>query len=71
VPGSAGHFVLSSNTGLSVGAGQGKVNVSSADANGYVVMATSNSEHVDDHETANGITRGCTGSGGGCSNSTW
>jgi type IV pilus assembly protein PilA len=64
---------LSSNTGLSIGTGQGKVNVTSADANGYVVTATSNSGNTFTITKGTGgtITRSCTGSGGGCSGSTW
>ena len=64
---------LSSNTGLSIGTGQGKVNVTSADGNGYVVTATSNSGNTFTiTKTAAGtITRSCTGSGGGCTSNTW
>ena len=63
---------LSSNTGLSIGTGQGKVNVTSADGNGYVVIATSNSSNTFTiTKTAAGTTRSCTGSGGGCTNNTW
>ena len=63
---------LASNTGLSIGSGSGKVNVTSADANGYVAIATSQSGNTFTiTKTSTGITRSCTGSGGGCSGSTW
>jgi type IV pilus assembly protein PilA len=70
--GTAVSTCLGSNTGLSIGTGQGKVNVTSADANGYIATATSNSGNTFTiTKTTTGITRSCTGSGGGCSNSTW
>jgi type IV pilus assembly protein PilA len=64
---------LSTNTGLTIGTAKGNVNVTGADTNGYTVTAYSQSGNTFSIVKAqNGtISRSCTGSGGGCSGSTW
>ena len=71
--GTAVSTCLPSNTGLSIGTGNGKVDVTAADDSTYTVVATSKSGNTFTiKKVANGTTqRSCTGSNGGCSNNTW
>jgi type IV pilus assembly protein PilA len=61
---------LSANTGLSIGTGNGKVDVTAADDKGYTVVGTSNSGNkftITKSSTTGVITRTCTPTGnGGC-----
>jgi type IV pilus assembly protein PilA len=59
---------LSSNTGLTIGTAQGKVDVTAATANSYTVVAHSNSgTNFTITKSALGvISRSCTPAGGGC-----
>jgi type IV pilus assembly protein PilA len=68
-----GSTCLGSSTGLTLGTGNGQVTVTGADANGYVVTAKSQSGNTFSITKASDgtISRSCTGSGGGCSSSTW
>ncbi|HEY7633230.1 MAG TPA: prepilin-type N-terminal cleavage/methylation domain-containing protein [Thermoleophilaceae bacterium] len=74
--GSAVSTCLPSNTGLSIGAGNGKVDVSAATDNSYTVVATSKSGNTFTiSKAANGTTtRSCAvngGNSGGCSSNSW
>jgi type IV pilus assembly protein PilA len=63
---------LSTNTGLTIGTGQGAVEVQSPSGTGYIVIAHSKSGGNFTITKTNGVTsRSCTGSGGGCYGSTW
>ncbi|MGZ4202780.1 MAG: type IV pilin protein [Thermoleophilaceae bacterium] len=63
---------LSTNTGLTIGTGQGAVEVQSPSGTGYVVIAHSKSGGNFTITKTNGVTsRSCAGSGGGCYGSTW
>jgi type IV pilus assembly protein PilA len=69
--GSAGSC-LSTNNGLSIGTGQGSVEVQSPSATGYVVVSHSKSGANFTLTKTNGvITRSCSPNGGGCFGSTW
>jgi type IV pilus assembly protein PilA len=61
---------LPNNTGLSIGTGNGQVNVTAATTTGYTVVATSSNGHtftITKDQTAGTITRSCTPTGqGGC-----
>ena len=62
------------NTGLDIGPGVGQVAITITDSGaGYKVVATSKSNNTFTiTKAANGTTtRSCSGSGGGCVNSTW
>jgi type IV pilus assembly protein PilA len=60
-------------TGLSLGTGQGQVNVTSGAADGYVVTGYSKSGNTFSMTKTGGNapTRTCTGTDGGCKNLTW
>jgi type IV pilus assembly protein PilA len=60
-------------TGLSIGAGQGQVEVTSATGTtGYVVVAHSKTaRNFTITKDATGITRTCAPTGGGCNGTTW
>src|SRR4051812_20634706 len=69
-----GGSCLSTNTGLSLGTGNGQVTVTSPTATGYTATAKSQNGatfSITKDATTGNVTRACTGSGGGCSNSTW
>ena len=60
-------------TGLKVGTAKGEVNVSGQSATAYVVTAYSQSGNTFtiSHKDDGTVERTCTGSGGGCTSSTW
>jgi type IV pilus assembly protein PilA len=68
VAGTTANTCLPSNTGLSTGTGAGQVDVTTADANGYVVVAKSKSNNTFTitKQTDGTVVRTCTGTGGGC-----
>jgi type IV pilus assembly protein PilA len=68
-----GGSCLGSSTGLSLGTGNGQVTVSSPTASTYTVTAKSQSGNTFSIAKASDgtISRSCTGSGGGCSGTTW
>ena len=72
--GSAVSTCLPSNTGLSIGAGSGKVDVTAASDTAYTVVATSKSGNtftITKNGTTGITSRSCTGSNGGCSGGSW
>jgi type IV pilus assembly protein PilA len=74
VSGTSASTCLDSDTGLNVGAGQGKVDVTSASNSGFVVVATSKSGATFSitKDVSNGvIRRSCSGSSGSCNNGSW
>jgi type IV pilus assembly protein PilA len=74
VSGTSASTCLGSDTGLSVGPGQGKVDVTSASDKGFVVVATSKSGDTFSitKDVNNGvISRSCSGSSGSCNNGSW
>jgi type IV pilus assembly protein PilA len=68
-----GSSCLGSSTGLSLGTGNGQVTVTSPTTNSYTVTAKSqNGNTFTITKASDGtITRTCSGSGGGCSGTTW
>ena len=65
---------LGTNTGLDIGPGPGKVDVTSATDKGFVVVATSktNTKFSITKDVNNGvISRSCTGTTGSCVNGSW
>ncbi len=60
-------------TGLTVGTAKGQVNVTGQSATAYVVTAYSQSGNTFTitHRDDGTVARTCTGSGGGCTGSTW
>jgi type IV pilus assembly protein PilA len=74
VSGSSVSSCLGSSTGLSIGPGAGRVDVTSADDKGFVVVATSKSGDtfsITKSVTDGVISRSCSGSNGSCSNGSW
>ena len=74
VAGTTTNTCLPSNTGLSTGTGNGKVDVTLVGDNSYTVVATSKSGNtftITKDATSGTTSRSCTGSNGGCSNNTW
>jgi type IV pilus assembly protein PilA len=74
VSGTSVSTCLGSDTGLNVGPGPGKVDVTTATDKGYVVVATSKtgSTFSITKDVNNGvISRSCTGSSGSCNNGSW
>jgi type IV pilus assembly protein PilA len=74
VSGTLASTCLGSDTGLNIGPGQGKVDVTSASNSGFVVVATSKSGATFSitKNVSNGvISRSCSGSSGSCSNGSW
>jgi type IV pilus assembly protein PilA len=72
--GSSASSCLGSDTGLNVGSGTGKVDVTSASDEGFVVVATSRTgtRFSITKTTGSGvISRSCSGSSGSCVNSSW
>jgi type IV pilus assembly protein PilA len=72
--GSSVSSCLGSETGLSVGPGAGKVDVTSADDKGFVVVSTSKSGDtfsITKNVTNGVISRSCTGSNGSCVGGSW
>jgi hypothetical protein len=74
--GSTASTCLPSNTGLSIGTGNGKVDVTAAGDSSYTVVATSKSGNTFTIQkgTDGTSTRSCSVSGGnsgGCSNNSW
>jgi type IV pilus assembly protein PilA len=68
-----GGSCLGTATGLSLGTGNGQVTVTGPDTNSYTVTAKSQSGNTFTIAKASDgtITRTCSGSGGGCSGTTW
>ena len=65
---------LPTNTGLSIGAAKGQVDVTAADATTYTVTAMSKSGNTFSiiKNASTGVTsRSCSGSNGGCSGGSW
>ncbi len=74
VSGSAVSTCLPSDTGLTIGAGRGQVDVTSATDQGYIVVATSKTGTTFSitKSVSNGvISRSCSGSSGSCINNSW
>jgi type IV pilus assembly protein PilA len=74
VSGTSASTCLGSDTGLSVGAGPGKVDVTTATDKGFVVVATSKTGATFSitKDVNNGvISRSCSGSSGSCNNGSW
>ena len=74
VSGTSASTCLGSDTGLSVGSGPGKVDVTNATDKGFVVVATSKTgaKFSITKDVNNGvISRSCTGSSGSCNNGSW
>ena len=72
--GSSVSSCLGSGTGLAVGPGQGKVDVTFANDKGFVVVATSkNGDTFSITKNVNSgvISRSCSGSNGSCSGGSW
>ena len=74
VSGTSVSTCLGTDTGLSVGPGPGKVDVTSANDKGFIVVATSKtgSTFSITKNVSNGvISRSCSGTSGSCINSSW
>ena len=74
VSGTTASSCLGTDTGLNVGPGPGKVDVTSANDKGYVVIATSKTGTTFSitKNVSNGvISRSCSGTSGSCINSSW
>jgi type IV pilus assembly protein PilA len=74
VSGSSASTCLGSDTGLSIGPGQGKVDVTSASDKGFVVVATSKSGStfsITKDVSSGVISLSCSGSSGSCINGSW
>jgi type IV pilus assembly protein PilA len=72
--GSTASSCLGTDTGLAVGPGPGKVDVTSASNAGFVVVATSkdgNTFSITKNVTNGVISRSCSGSSGSCANGSW
>jgi type IV pilus assembly protein PilA len=72
--GTSASTCLGTNTGLPVGPGKGKVDVTSADSAGYVVVATSKTGTTFSITKTTGsgvISLSCSGTGGSCINGSW
>jgi type IV pilus assembly protein PilA len=72
--GTSASTCLGTNTGLPVGTGKGKVDVTSADSAGYVVVATSKTGTTFSITKTTGsgvISLSCSGTGGSCINGSW
>jgi len=74
VSGTSASTCLGADTGLNVGTGRGKVDVTSASNAGFVVVATSKTGTMFSitKSVSNGvISRTCSGTSGSCINSSW
>jgi len=74
VSGTTASTCLGSDTGLNVGAGQGKVDVTTASDKGFIVVATSKSGStfsITKNVNSGVISRTCTGTTGTCSGGSW
>jgi type IV pilus assembly protein PilA len=72
--GTSASSCLAADTGLPIGSGKGKVDVTSADTTGFVVVATSKTgtKFSISKTTGSGVfSRSCTGTSGSCINSSW
>ena len=72
--GSSVSTCLGSETGLNIGPGAGKVDVTSADDKGFVVVATSRNGHtfsITKSVTNGVISRSCSGTNGSCIGGSW
>ncbi len=72
--GSSVSSCLGSDTGLAVGAGKGKVDVTFANDKGFIVVATSKTGDtfsITKNVTSGVISRSCSGSKGSCSGGSW
>ena len=74
VSGSSVSSCLGSDTGLTIGAGKGKVDVTFANDKGFVVVATSKNGDtfsITKNVTNGVISRSCSGSNGSCIGGSW
>ena len=72
--GSSVSSCLGSDTGLAIGGGAGKVDVTFANDKGFVVVATSKTGHtfsITKNVTDGVISRSCSGTGGSCLGGSW